>query len=143
MGRNMGNVVRTPILASAPFLAIALLACSVVPAQQEPVIKVSVNSVLVPVVVRDSQGRAIGDLKQADFQLFEKNRSLTITSFTVERRAANVSDAGLEASTSVTTPRSVQVAANTSHRFIVFLFDDLHMAPEDLVPMKNVANRIV
>jgi VWFA-related protein len=143
MGRNMGNVVRTPFLASAAFLAIALLACGVVPAQQEPVIKVSVNSVLVPVVVRDSQGRAIGDLKQSDFQLFEKNRSLTITSFTVERRAANAPDAGLEASTSVTTPPPVQVAANTSHRFIVFLFDDLHMAPEDLVPMKNAANRIV
>ena len=139
----MGNVVRTPVLASAAFLAIALLACGVVPAQQEPVIKVSVNSVLVPVVVRDSQGRAIGDLKQSDFQLFEKNRSLTITSFTVERRAANAPDAGLEASTSVTTPPPVQVAANTSHRFIVFLFDDLHMAPEDLVPMKNAANRIV
>jgi VWFA-related protein len=143
MGRNMGNVVRIPVLASAAFLAIALLACGVVPAQQEPVIKVSVNSVLVPVVVRDSQGRAIGDLKQSDFQLFEKNRSLTITSFTVERRAANAPDAGLEASTSVTTPPPVQVAAKTSHRFIVFLFDDLHMAPEDLVPMKNAANRIV
>src|ERR1700685_3707217 len=96
MGRNMGNVVRIPVLASAAFLAIALLACGVVPAQQEPVIKVSVNSVLVPVVVRDSQGRAIGDLKQSDFQLFEKNRSLTITSFTVERRGGKTPDGGAE-----------------------------------------------
>jgi VWFA-related protein len=143
MGRNMGYVVRPPVLAAAAFLATALLAFSAVCAQQEPVIKVSVNSVLVPVVVRDSQGRAIGGLNQSDFQLFDKSRSLRITSFTVERRAANASDAGLEAATSITAPTPPQVAANTSHRFIVFLFDDLHMAPEDLVPMKNAANRVV
>jgi VWFA-related protein len=144
---------RTPVRAVVCFLAIAFLAPTAISAQQEPkqqeptlvgpVIKVNVNSVLVPVVVRDSQGRAIGDLKQPDFQLFDKNRSLTITGFTVERRAANASDAGLEPSTSVAAPPPPQTAANTSHRFIVFLFDDLHMAPEDLVPMKNAANRVV
>ncbi len=144
---------RTPVRAVVFFCAIGLLALAAVSAQQEtkqqeptlagPVIKVNVNSVLVPVVVRDSQGRAIGDLKQADFQLFDKSRPLTITSFTVEKRAANAADAGLEASTSVTAPPPEQVAANTSHRFIVFLFDDLHMAPEDLVPMKKAANRVL
>jgi VWFA-related protein len=142
---------RTPARA-AILCTTALLALTVISAQEPkeqepapmgPVIKVDVNSVLVPVVVRDSHGRAIGDLKQSDFQLFDKSRPLTITSFTVEKRAANAADAGLEATTSVTAPPPAQGAANTSHRFIVFLFDDLHMAPEDLVPMKNAANRVI
>src|ERR1700744_5788611 len=99
----------TPVRVAVFFCTTALLALAVVsaqePRQQEPtqigpVIKVHVNSVLVPVVVRDSHGRAISDLKQSDFQLFDKSRPLTITSFTVEKRGANAADAGLEATTS-------------------------------------------
>src|SRR5438552_3993430 len=59
------------------------------PPTQEPAPKlaIAVNSVLVPVVVRDSQGRAVGGLKREDFQIFEGKNSQAIVGFSVQTRA--------------------------------------------------------
>src|SRR5260370_26102496 len=55
-----------------------------------------VNLVSVPVVVRDREGRALGNLRQQDFQLFDKGKLQIITKFAVEKSgtAAEV-EAGL------------------------------------------------
>src|SRR5580700_7773831 len=73
----------------------------VLPAQQPPpkqndevitretpaTFRTKVNLVLVPVVVRDGQGRAVGDLHKEDFQLFDRGKPQTISSFSVETLA--------------------------------------------------------
>src|SRR6266851_8595019 len=46
--------------------------------------KVRVNLVLVRVVVRDSQGKIVSNLKKEDFQLFDNRKLQTISSFSVE-----------------------------------------------------------
>jgi hypothetical protein len=64
-----------------------------------------VNLVLVPVVVRDGQGRAIGDLTKDDFQRFDRGKPQTIASFTVMQRGS-ASQAGHPSATAQASDRA-------------------------------------
>jgi VWFA-related protein len=149
---------RTPVRAAVLFCATALLALAGVQAQQEPakppstqqepvlagpVIKVSVNSVLVPVVVRDSQGHAIGGLTKDDFQLFDKNKALDIVGFTVEQRAVSAADAMAAPASAAPPTAATPPSPQRSDRFVVFLFDDLHISSPDLSSLRAAAKRVL
>jgi VWFA-related protein len=146
---------RTPVRGVAFFSATALLALTAVSAQHEPkqeeatqvgpVIRISVNSVLVPVVVRDSQGHAIGGLTKDDFQVFDKNKSLDIVGFTVEQRAVTTADAITAPSSPApaATPAVPPSSPRRSDRFVVFLFDDLHISAPDLSSLRAAAKKVL
>jgi len=104
-----------------------------------PTFSTRVNLVMVPVVVRDSQGRAIGNLKEEDFQLADKGKPQLITRFSVERAGAVPAAVTPEANTSATPADSRSVVI--PERFLVYLFDDVHLNAANLIEMRAATER--
>src|ERR1700734_3614043 len=86
-----------------------------------------VNLVMVPVVIRDSKGKAIGTLQKDDFQLFDKGKPQVISRFSVEKAgessisaAVATDDAALENSAE---GAPAKPAGPIAQRFVLYLFD--------------------
>jgi VWFA-related protein len=98
-------------------------------------IQINVTRVLVPVVVRDRQGRAVDDLKRDDFQVLDEGKPRPLSGFTLERRGTNERAAADTTETGQSSQPPAQAAPQSSmlpDRITVFLFDDMHLSPEDL-----------
>src|SRR5580658_9662437 len=116
---------------SSRILAVAVfLSSSIAWAQNEVTFKAETDLVLVPVVVRDAQGNAVGNLHKEDFQLFDNRKPQVITKFALEDTAAQVAE---DRSVSARGAEPAQAApmAIPDH-FVALLFDDLHMKIDDL-----------
>jgi VWFA-related protein len=99
-------------------------------------IVVNVNRAFLPIVVRDKQGRAVGDLKKEDFQVFDGGKPQVISGFTVEKREVTESNPGNTAQ--VSTTNAPPQAAVLPKRITVYLFDDLHLSAADLAYLKKI-----
>ena len=105
--------------------------------------RTKVNLVLVPVVVRDKEGHAIGSLQKDDFQLFDRGKPQIVSSFSVETLASQLAQppkpeapqpAGLDE------PAPVN-PADVPKRFVMYFFDDVHISLGDLMQVRQAASR--
>ena len=145
----MGNR-NSRLLKAALLTCLVTILCSYLTAKQaeqapsgnDAWIRVAVNSVVVPVVVRDAQGRAIGGMQQEDFQVLDNNKIHAILGFSVQRRtyiASNVAGPNTASISPSMTMRPILVP----RRFIVFLFDNMHLEPSDLLEAKKVTAKMI
>lgn len=106
--------------------------------------KARVNLVMVPVVVRDRKGHAVGDLKREDFQLFDKGKPQIITKFSIEKPGAHVTIV-TENADETATDKTTEPGASSAipEHFIAYLFDDVHLSFADLAQARDAAGRNV
>jgi VWFA-related protein len=104
-----------------------------------------VNLVMVPVVVRDANGKPIGTLQKEDFQLFDKGKPQVISKFSVEKAGEAVipaevatDDAALENAARATA--ASKTPSPIAQRFVIYLFDDVHTSIGDLIQVRNAAD---
>jgi VWFA-related protein len=142
------HIMSRPVLFGAAFAFVLFGQTPQTPPQQPPneliqrdepaTFKTHVNLVMVPVVVRDKYGKAVGTLKKEDFQLFDKGKVQEITRFSVERPGEH----GAEVKTAdVNAGEGNSPAPVLPDRFIAYVFDDVHVTFGDLVRTRDAAGR--
>jgi len=101
--------------------------------------KVKVNMVVVRVVVRDSQGHAIGNLHQEDFEIFDDRKPQVIKQFAVEQPGSRA------AATQQAQQKSPNESGGTlpppvaPEHYVAYVFDDVHVAFGDLAHVREAA----
>jgi VWFA-related protein len=100
-----------------------------------------VNLVQVQVVVRDRNGKPVGNLQKEDFLLFDQGKRQEISKFTVQKLsdlspASEVPNEQIIAGDTKPAPAPPPIAAH----FIAYLFDDVHLDFGELVRARDAAD---
>src|SRR5262249_23725882 len=108
--------------------------------------KVRVNLVLVHVVVRNSEGKPVPNLKKEDFLLTDNRKLQVISTFSMETPATRVvknvnvnpPPAGAEDAAA-----GGAVVSGMAQRFVAMAFDDVHMSLEDTSYVRASSERFL
>jgi len=121
-------------------LAVLQDAVEIKTTQTPAIFKSTTNLVPVPVVVRDGQGRTVGNLGADDFRLFDQGKPQLISRFAVEQMLARET---LQARAGNSGAEVVDgtVGSALPTRFLAYLADDENMVPADFVLGRTAALR--
>jgi VWFA-related protein len=120
----------TPVAQNAPEMS----------SQESPTtFQVNVRLVAVHVVIRDAHGNSIGTLRKEDFRVFDEGKPQVITKFSLEKLAPVPAPGEKSHESSSATP-SAPVAEIPQH-YIAYLFDDIHLAFNDLASVRAAAEK--
>ena len=137
----------SPAPSTAPQSETKETSAEVVAHDEPATFKVNVKLVVVRAVVRDSEGHAVGNLHEEDFQVFDKGKPQIISQFDVEQpgalaakaRAKSIENSG-DIPSSEAGPNT-QAAPAAPERFVAYMFDDIHLEFGDLAHVREAAER--
>ena len=114
-------------------------------AAQEIPLQVTTNEVQVNVIVRDSHGRAIPNLKLGDFELYDEGKLQKISGFLTESSGPQPSAAPAEtpAKQGEAAPPAPTAPATKPTRYIALYFDDVNTQRFDVRRLQIAAERFV
>ena len=99
-----------------------------------------VSLVMVPVVVRDRAGKAVGNLHQEDFALFDKGKPQVISKFSVERASRAASQPAVPVAEDTAEKPGPPPSPMATH-FVAYLFDDVHSDFGNLAQARDAARK--
>jgi VWFA-related protein len=106
-----------------------------------PTFRSRAELVLVPVLVRDPKGNAVGSLHLEDFRVFDEGKPQIITYFAIEKPETVAGDAKAGAVASGDTKianRDSLVAI--PRRFLAYVFDDVHLNAGEVVLVRQASD---
>ena len=101
--------------------------------------KAGVNLVVVPVVMRDRDGHAVGTFRKEDFHVFDKGKPVEIKQFSIEKRTVLTAPEKNVTSAPASTGGTEEPAAVIPQQFVAYVFDDVHMSSEELAQLRSAA----
>lgn len=105
------------------------------------VLRVRVDLVLVPVVVRDLSGHAVGSLRAEDFSLLDNNKPQQIVSFAIDKPASRpIAETG-SGPAGTAAPVGPGRAFVAPRGFTAIYFDDVHLETENMTRVRAAARR--
>jgi VWFA-related protein len=108
---------------------------------QPPIFRSEHNEVEVVVIVRDSKGRPVTNLKQSDFEIRDNGKLQTINSFAIQGGTQQDLTASTPTTATTVSPTAKPQAAQ--RRFVALFFDDVHTQAGDFGRVQKAAEQFV
>jgi len=106
-------------------------------------LRTQAKEVLVRVIVRDASGNTVGGLTKDDFRLFDNGKLQSVTAFSGENYRPPAPAAATAQPIAPAEAGEAEPGLTLPARYVAFYFDDLVVAAEDMVRIRDAAGRFI